>query len=86
MQKGVAPATAGRCFLLDARLVLEGREAAAGKPRRSSRGETGEMIVGHLSVLTHGFLAGALELWQRAAPGIVVDCVEMDGATQEHAS
>jgi DNA-binding transcriptional LysR family regulator len=33
--------------------------------------------------LTHGFLGSALERWRRTAPGIVVDCLGLDGATQE---
>jgi DNA-binding transcriptional LysR family regulator len=84
-QKGVALTAAGRAFLLDAQLILEACEAAVKKARRISRGEIGELAIGHLPALTHGFLGPALERWRRTAPGIVVDCLELDGAAQERA-
>jgi hypothetical protein len=38
-----------------------------------------------MSPLTHDFLGKALEVWRQTAPGIVVDCVEMDSVSQERA-
>jgi hypothetical protein len=38
-----------------------------------------------MSALTHDFLGKALEVWWQTAPGIVVDCVEMDSVSQERA-
>jgi DNA-binding transcriptional LysR family regulator len=84
-QKGVALTAAGRAFLIDAKLILGASEAAVKKAQRISRGEIGELTVGYLPVFTHGFLGSALELWREAAPGIVVDYVEMDGGSQEKA-
>jgi hypothetical protein len=55
------------------------------KAQRISRGEIGELTVGHMAALTHDFLGQALELWEKVSPGIVVDCVEMDAETQERA-
>jgi DNA-binding transcriptional LysR family regulator len=84
-QKGVALTAAGRSFLVDAKLILEDCEAAIRKAQRISRGEIGELAVGYLPPLTHDFLGSALELWGQGSPGIVVDCLEMDGAAQEGA-
>jgi DNA-binding transcriptional LysR family regulator len=84
-QKGVALTPAGRALLNDAKLILEASAAAVRKAQRISRGEIGELAVGYLPALTHEFLGGALELWRRAAPGITVDCLEMDSASQERA-
>src|SRR6202521_1303888 len=36
-----------------------------------------------MSALTHDFLGKALEVWRLTAPGIVVDCIEMDCVSQE---
>lgn len=83
LQKGVALTPAGRAFLLDARSILETSQAAVKKAQRIGRGELGELKVGYLPSLTHGFLGQAIEMWQRKAPGIVVDYLEMDGARQE---
>jgi hypothetical protein len=33
--------------------------------------------------VTHDFLGKALEVWRLTAPGIVVDCIEMDSVAQE---
>jgi hypothetical protein len=38
-----------------------------------------------MSPPTHDFLGKALEVWRQTAPGIVVDCVEMDSVSQERA-
>ena len=38
-----------------------------------------------MSALTHDFLGKALEIWRLTAPGIVVDCIEMDSVSQERA-
>jgi DNA-binding transcriptional LysR family regulator len=38
-----------------------------------------------MSALTHDFLGKALEVWRLTAPGIVVDCIEMDSVSQERA-
>ena len=38
-----------------------------------------------MSALTHDFLGKALEVWRLTAPGIVVDCIEMDSVAQERA-
>jgi DNA-binding transcriptional LysR family regulator len=38
-----------------------------------------------MSALTHDFLGKALEVWRQTAPGIVVDCIEMDSLSQERA-
>jgi DNA-binding transcriptional LysR family regulator len=38
-----------------------------------------------MSALTHDFLGKALETWRLTAPGIIIDCIEMDSATQERA-
>ncbi len=82
-QKGVALTAAGQAFLTDAKLILQACETAVRKARRVNRGEVGELVVGYLPVLAQGFLGSALELWRSAAPGVVVDFVEMDGAAQE---
>lgn len=85
LQKGVALTAAGRSFLLDAKSILDAGQAAVLKAQRIGRGELGELKVGYLPSLTHGFLGQAIELWQRRAPGIAVDYLEMDGARQEKA-
>jgi DNA-binding transcriptional LysR family regulator len=38
-----------------------------------------------MSALTHDFLGKALEVWRLTAPGIVLDCIEMDCISQEKA-
>ena len=83
--KGVALTPAGKSFLIDARRILEDCEASIRKAQRISRGEIGELAVGYMSALTHDFLGKALEVWRLTAPGIVVDCIEMDSVTQERA-
>lgn len=83
--KGVVLTAAGKAFLGDARHILETCDASIKKAQRISRGEIGELAVGYMSALSHDFLGRALELWRQIAPGIVVDCVEMDSASQETA-
>src|SRR5258705_4726162 len=84
-RKGVALTPAGKAFLVDARRILEDCDASIKKAQRISRGEIGELAIGYMSALTHDFLGKALEIWRQTAPGIVVDCVEMDSVTQERA-
>jgi len=81
--KGVSLTAAGRVFLLDAKFILQTSEEAIKKAQRISRGEIGELVVGYLPAFTQDFLGSALELWRQTAPGVAVDCVEMDGAAQE---
>jgi hypothetical protein len=38
-----------------------------------------------MSALTHDFLGKALEPWRLTAPGIIVDCIEMDSELHERA-
>jgi DNA-binding transcriptional LysR family regulator len=83
--KGVALTPAGKSFLIDARRILEDCEASIRKAQRVSRGDIGELAVGYISALTHDFLGKALETWRLTAPGIIVDCIEMDSETQEWA-
>jgi DNA-binding transcriptional LysR family regulator len=84
-RKGVALTPAGKTFLVDARRILEDCDASIKKAQRISRGEIGELAIGYISALTHDFLGKALEVWRQTAPGIVVDCVEMDSISQERA-
>jgi DNA-binding transcriptional LysR family regulator len=84
-RKGVALTPAGKSFLVDARRILEDCDASIRKAQRISRGEIGELTVGYMSALTHDFLGKALEVWRQTAPGIVVDCIEMDTLSQERA-
>jgi DNA-binding transcriptional LysR family regulator len=84
-RKGVALTPAGKAFLVDARRILEDCVASVKKAQRISRGEIGELAVGYMSALTHDFLGEALEVWRQTAPGIVIDCVEMDTLAQERA-
>src|ERR1700686_4435320 len=83
--KGVALTPAGKSFLVDARLILEDCNASIIKAQRISRGEIGELAIGYMSALTHDFLGKALEVWRQTAPGIVIDCIEMDTLSQERA-
>src|ERR1700739_3320774 len=84
-RKGVSLTPAGKAFLVDARRILEDCEASIKKAQRISRGEIGELAIGYMSALTHDFLAKALEVWRQTAPGIVIDCIEMDTVSQERA-
>ena len=84
-RKGVALTSAGKAFLVDARRILEDCDASIRKAQRISRGEIGELAIGYISALTHDFLGKALEVWRQTAPGIVVDCIEMDSVSQERA-
>src|ERR1700736_5805325 len=84
-RKGVALTAAGKAFLIDAREILRACDQAAKKAQRISRGELGELTVGHMAALTHDFLGQALELWEKVSPGIIIDCVEMDPEAQERA-
>ena len=84
-RKGVALTPAGKSFLVDARRILEDCEASIKKAQRISRGEIGELAIGYMSALTHDFLGKALEVWRLTAPGIIVDCIEMDSVSQERA-
>jgi DNA-binding transcriptional LysR family regulator len=84
-RKGVALTSAGKAFLVDARRILEDCDASIRKAQRISRGEIGELAIGYMSALTHDFLGKALEVWRQTAPGIVVDCIEMDSVSQERA-
>jgi DNA-binding transcriptional LysR family regulator len=84
-RKGVALTPAGKAFLVDARRILEDCDASIRKAQRISRGEIGELSIGYMSALTHDFLGKALEVWRQTAPGIVIDCVEMDSVLQERA-
>src|SRR6266576_6969966 len=72
-------------FLVDARRILEDCGALIKKAQRISRGEIGELAIGYISSLTHDFLGKALEVWRQTAPGIVIDCIEMDTMSQERA-
>jgi DNA-binding transcriptional LysR family regulator len=84
-RKGVVLTPAGKSFLIDARSILEECEASIRKAQRISRGEIGELAIGYMSALTHDFLGKALEVWRLTAPGIVLDCIEMDCISQEKA-
>src|ERR1700736_6590260 len=84
-RKGVALTAAGKAFLIDAREILRACDQATKKAQRISRGELGELTVGHMAALAHEFLGQTLERWQKVSPGVVVDCVEMDPETQERA-
>jgi DNA-binding transcriptional LysR family regulator len=84
-RKGVALTAAGKAFLIDVREILRACDQAVKKAQRISKGELGELTVGHMAALTHDFLGQALERWQKVSPGIVIDCVEMDPETQERA-
>ena len=84
-KKGVALTPEGKSFLIDARRILEDCEVSIRKAQRISRGEIGEMAIGYMAALTHEFLGRALEVWRLTAPGIVVDCIEMDCISQERA-
>jgi DNA-binding transcriptional LysR family regulator len=84
-RKGVALTPAGKSFLIDARRILEDCDASIRKAQRISRGDIGELAIGYMSALTHDFLGKALETWRLTAPGIIIDCIEMDSATQERA-
>ena len=84
-REGVALTPAGKSFLIDARRILEDRDASIRKAQRISRGEIGELAIGYMSALTHDFLGKALEVWRLTAPGIHLDCIEMDSVTQERA-
>ena len=75
-KKNLTPA--GKSFLVDARRILEDCDASIRKAQRISRGEIGELTIGYISALTHDFLRKALEVWRLTAPGIVIDCLEMD--------
>jgi DNA-binding transcriptional LysR family regulator len=81
----VALTAAGKAFLIDARGILGPCDQAVKKAQRISRGELGELTVGHMGALTHDFLGQALELWEKASPGIIIDCIEMDPEAQERA-
>jgi DNA-binding transcriptional LysR family regulator len=83
--QGVALTPAGKSFLIDARRILEDCEASIRKAQRISRGEIGELAIGYISALTHDFLGKALEVWRLSAPGIIIDCIEMDSVAQERA-
>ena len=84
-RKGVALTPAGKSFLVDARRILEDCDASIIKAQRISRGEIGELAIGYISALTHDFFGKALETWRLTAPGIVIDCIEMDSVAQESA-
>ena len=84
-RKGVTLTPAGTAFLVDARRILEDCDASIRKAQRISRGEVGELAIGYMSALTHDFMGKALEVWRQTAPGIVVDCIEMDTLSQERA-
>jgi DNA-binding transcriptional LysR family regulator len=84
-RKGVVLTPAGKAFLVDARRILEDCGASIKKAQRISRGEIGELAIGYMSALTHDFLGKALEVWRLTAPGIVVDCIDMDSVSQERA-
>ena len=84
-RKGVALTAAGKSFLIDARRILEDCGASIRRAQRISRGEIGELAIGYISALTHGFLGKALEVWRLTSPEIIVDCIEMDSVTQEKA-
>jgi DNA-binding transcriptional LysR family regulator len=84
-RQGVALTPAGKSFLIDARRILEDCEASIRKAQRISRGEIGELAIGYISALTHDFLGKALEVWRLSAPGIIIDCIEMDSVAQERA-
>jgi DNA-binding transcriptional LysR family regulator len=84
-RKGVSLTPAGKSFLIDARRILEDCHTSIHKAQRISRGEIGELAIGYISALTHDFLGKALEVWRLTAPGIIVDCNEMDSVSQERA-
>src|SRR4030088_662067 len=48
-RKGVALTAAGKAFLIDAREILRACDKAVKKAQRISRGELGELTVGHLA-------------------------------------
>ena len=52
-RKGVALTAAGKAFLIDARGILEACDRAVKKAQRISRGELGELTLGHMAALTH---------------------------------
>jgi DNA-binding transcriptional LysR family regulator len=84
-KKGVALTPEGKSFMIDASRILGDCEVSIRKAQRISRGEIGEMAIGYMAALTHEFLGRALEVSRLTAPGIVVDCIEMDCLSQERA-
>ena len=68
------------------KIILEDCDASIRKAQRISRGEIGELAIGYISALTHDFLGKALRVWRITAPGIVVDCIEMDSIAGESRS
>lgn len=74
----VALSTAGECFLLHARRILDGVEEAVAEARRAARGELGELRVGFTSSLPFtDLLPDALNAYRRRFPQVRLQLREM---------
>jgi DNA-binding transcriptional LysR family regulator len=69
-QRRVELTAAGAAFLKEAREILARVPAATEAARRAARGETGELVVGFVSIADYNVLPLALREFSHASPGI----------------
>jgi DNA-binding transcriptional LysR family regulator len=71
-KRSVALTTAGRAFLERVRIVLDSTADAVHAARRASRGETGRIMLGSMSVAAIGVIPNAIARFRNAYPDVEV--------------
>lgn len=76
-RRGVSLTEAGKAFMAEAQLALDGAERAAEAARRVARGEVGTLTLGFtVSANLHPFVPRLIRLYRSRYPGVAVRLVE----------
>jgi DNA-binding transcriptional LysR family regulator len=76
-RRGVSLTEAGKAFMAEAQLVLDGAERAADAARRVARGEVGTLTLGFtVSANLHPFVPRLIRLYRSRYPGVAVRLME----------
>jgi len=73
---------AGRRFLEDSRRLLRDADEAIRAARRVARGEAGELSIGFVGSLGHGFLPRVLRVYRQRFPEVALRLTELDTSRQ----
>lgn len=79
---GVALTPAGLRFLEDSRRLLRDADTSVRNTRRVSRGEEGQLSIGFVASLGHGFFPSVLRAYRKKFPNIDLSLAEMDTTQQ----
>ncbi|MBV6304066.1 LysR family transcriptional regulator [Candidimonas humi] len=76
-RRGVSLTEAGKAFMAEAQLALDGAERATEAARRVARGEVGTLTLGFtVSANLHPFVPSLIRLYRSRYPGVAVRLVE----------